>query len=182
MLNSVKDKVKGDYVWGSVFDPDGRQTQALGSDKEIFDHDLAGFESAYYSEFGSSKYVCFAHSKNIIELEPKFVKAGIYTNKGWSKPHMGENKTFSAFTLNYQRLVNYKNYFLIPALPEKPGSAARLVLYDSGFNPVKIIELKGVQESYWYYITITGDNMVLYNKNSSSDPSFYLFDLSKLGL
>jgi hypothetical protein len=182
MANSVKDKVKGDFVWGSVFDPNGQQIQALGSAKDLFGHNYLGSETAYYSESDNNKYVCFAYSKNILQLAPTENQHQLYTNKEWTAPNIGKRKTLSAFIMNYQKLVKYKKYFLIPALPEKTGAPARIVVYDLEFNPVKVVELKEVQESYWYYITVSGDNMILYHKDSNTDRAFYLFDLSKLGL
>ncbi len=182
MFNNSKDKVKWDYVWGSVFDPNGKQTEALGSFKDEFDYDLAGLDQAYYNEFENNKYVCFGYSKNVIQLAPVEMKFSLYVNKGWTKPHYGPQKTLSAFTMNYQKLIKYKNYFLLPALPEKAGEPAKIILYNSEFTPVKILELKNVLESYWYNITVVGDNMVVYNRNSAADPFYYVFDLTKLSL
>lgn len=182
MTNSVKERVKGDYVWGSVFNPAGKQIRALASEKDLFEHDLIAYETAYYNEFDNAGYVCFAYSKNIMQLGGNETKHMLYTNKDWTKPDIGKNRTLSAFTMNYQKLVKYKNYFIIPALPEKVGMPARFVLYNSDFTAAKVIELKGTKESYWYNLTIAGDSLVVYSKNYGTDPAFYLYDLSRLGL
>lgn len=182
MFNNSKDRAKWDYVWGSVFDRSGKQIDALGSNKEMFDYDLIGFDHAYYNEYGNYKFVCFAYSKNVIQLNSENTKFTLYGNKGWTKPHYGPNKTFSAHTMNYQKLVKYKNYFLIPALPEKAGLPTCIVVYDLLFKPVKIIELKKMPESYWYDITLSGDNMILYTKSGAADPAFYVFDLTNAEL
>ena len=183
LYNSAQDKIKGEYFWGGIYDSLGNAIKPLMLSKADFGHDQINSDYAYYTEYDKMKYVCFKFSKNVIKLDSADVvedSHALVVDKEWTKPYINKDKGVYGKNVNYQPIIKYNNYFLSMALPEESSVEAKIILYDTAFNPIKAIILNGIKGKYWYNIVIVDNKMILYNTYGSFDSNIYLYDLTEI--
>jgi len=180
--NTVKDKVAGDFVCGSVFTPKGEMVKLIPLQKDLFTHEAITKDNAMCLVDGNRIYLTLELEKNALILDSDFNKIdqkALYINKDWRKPQTN-GKQFSAYIINNQPLVKFKDKFIQWPPAGNVENKSRLVVYDKDFNPLKKIFLAGTEKTSFYNYTAVGDNLVVYSAGRNGDENIYIYDLKNL--